>query len=178
MVAILLCGVPGSGKSTYILKTLKSKYTEIQLPVHVVSPDHYLMVDGKYVWTPERSAEAWDKAKKRCKEITYEYDKKIRENVGSTKPPVIIFDATFVAAKARKPIIKMFVDLGYTVECHFLDTPFSVCEERNNKRSEDRRVPKSTMEAMRDRWELPALSEGFIRTYRVVDGKAEIYESR
>lgn len=174
----MLMGIPGSGKSTYVLRTLKSQYKDMEFPVFVVSPDEYLMVDGKYVWSPQRSAEAWDKAKKKVKEITYAHDTKIRENVAYSKPPVIVFDATFVSVHARKPILRMFIDLGYDVECHYLDTPFSVASERNAKRPEDRKVPKDTMKAMFDKWTLPTLQEGFSRIVRVRDGKAEVTESR
>ena len=79
---ILMCGIPGSGKSTWIQKYVLQKFssgTEEQnnklqndkeqnqqdylqhdsVFVEIFSPDSILVVRYNYQWTPERAQEAW-----------------------------------------------------------------------------------------------------------------------
>lgn len=137
----MMCGLPGAGKSTATKKMAQD--------FMVVRPDDYLYEeDGTYNWTPERVAAAWGKAKGQAE----------RHLKGGMH---VLFDATFVSRRARKPYIDLAKSVGAHAVCVFLDTPLEVCMERNAARPPDRRVPEETMRRMHRSFERPTIEEGF-----------------
>lgn len=70
----------------------------------------------------------------------------------------IIFDATMVSRKARRPIIKLAKENGYRVVAHVLNTPLDECLRRNASRA--RVVPEEVVRNMAAKWQDPELSEG------------------
>ena len=79
-VVYMMYGLPGTGKSTH-LKQLGGEYV-------VICPDEYLYENGVYNWSPQRVAEAWERA--------YE-----ALNVAVKGHLSIVFDATFLTKAAR-----------------------------------------------------------------------------
>jgi len=85
---------------------------------------------------------------------------------------VVYFDATFDLDWKRARVSRM-VWAAYTgcpVECVWLDTPASLCKERNAGRPSDRRIPEHVIDKMtRYISECPpdAAKEGFSRVIRV-----------
>lgn len=138
---ILLMGLPGSGKSTYAT-TLLTRYPNAALICpdtlreEVTGSESDLSRDG-FIWT---------------------HLIPIRMNGAALNQRPIIFDATMVSRKARKPIIAHAKELGYRVAVHVVRTSFDECVKRNASRT--RQVPVEVIERMRDRWADPTLDEG------------------
>lgn len=55
MKIILMSGIPGSGKSTYVDKLRQDNFDKA---VNVCSADHYFMVDGEYKFNPANLGKA------------------------------------------------------------------------------------------------------------------------
>lgn len=68
-----------------------------------------------------------------------------------------IFDATNVKSKSRAELFRRFPNVEHVAI--FVNTPFSVCKERNNQR--ERRVPVSVIKRMAYQMEPPTLEEGY-----------------
>ncbi len=142
----------------------------------IISPDSYIYIDGKYVWTPERASMAWKMAYDAL-EAAFKTQEFERVVIGIGVPgsgkstyitknenaKYIYFDATFCNKRSRKEIIRRAKVAKMPIDALFFETPYSVCAERNSKRPEDRRVPKKTMEAMFDKLKAPEYEEGFAK---------------
>jgi len=142
-VVYMMYGLPGTGKSTH-LKQLGGEYV-------VICPDEYLYENGVYNWSPQRVAEAWERA--------YE-----ALNVAVKGHLSIVFDATFLTKAARARFmnrVKSFCPDALFIVLK-LDTPVEECVRRNDMRPADRRVPKETMDRMLTTMQPPSLSEGLI----------------
>ena len=128
----------------------------------IVSPDSFLYTpDGTYLWSVARVKQAWADAKVSFDRAlgTGAFTKVVllmgvpaagkstwlSENA---RPDVLHFDATFALPQWREPWIKAARAAGVPVEIVWLDTPLTVCIERNAARSADRMVPEDTMRAM------------------------------
>lgn len=139
----MLVGIPASGKSTARASLLRDFPNAT-----VLCPDDHLMVDGKYMWTPDACAKAWG----RCNE-----DFKRALASGLT----VIWDATFVSPRARKDVIRTTKGYRAKVVAYVVKAPFDLCLKRNEARTPDRRVPRETMESMHARYSDPTSQEGF-----------------
>ena len=139
----MLVGVPGSGKSTTRAKLVQRHPNAV-----VLCPDDHLMVKGKYVWTRESCSAAWAKCHKMFKDVL---------RAGG----VAIWDATFTNPGMRHGVVREATKYHSKVIAYEMNTPFSVCEERNAARTEDRRVPPDAMGRMIANYMAPHMREGF-----------------
>lgn len=73
--------------------------------------------------------------------------------------PVTYVDATNLTAKMRRPFVKIAEHMGCRCEAVYFNLPLEECLARNAAR--DRRVPEAVIRAMADRLQPPAESEGF-----------------
>lgn len=143
----------------------------------IISPDSYLYnSNGKYIWTQARVISAWAQAYAALKAAlaTKKYSTVVLM-IGSPgsgkstwlhyneKPNCIYFDATFVSAKSRKPVIRMAQQYNTPVEAVVMQTSIEVCKQRNALREPDRRVPDQTLCLMAQKMIAgrPRESEGF-----------------
>lgn len=142
---VLLVGLPGSGKSTYLEK----------LGVSSLSSDEMrrLLVDDVTNQTIHGQVFA---------SIRYLLRQRIR--LGR---PVSYVDATNLTRKDRKPFLQMAGLYDCSVEALFFDVPLATCKERNRKRG--RMVPEDVMDAMAARLTPPSIGEGFDRVTRLQD---------
>lgn len=141
-VFIMMVGIPGAGK-TWLRR--KAFYD-----AKVVCPDDRIGYTKDKPWTPRSARIAWD-----------ESDKKFASLVGDPITELLAFDATNTKAKKRRKYVERAIKLGFQAVAVFCNTEEKVCRERNDERSEYRKVPSNVIDQMAKRLETPDLSEGF-----------------
>ena len=143
MRIVLLCGLPGSGKSTYLEK----------LGARGLSSDHMreLLID--------------DATNQTIHERVFESLRYLLRQRLMLGRPVTYIDATHLTPAERAPYIGMGRAYGCDVEAVFFDVPLEVCLARNALRQ--RVVPEEAMELMAAKWIPPEISEGFSRVIKI-----------
>jgi predicted kinase len=136
---VVLVGLPGSGKSTYLER----------LGVTALSSDaiRVLLADDPTDQTIHRKVFA-----------TLRYLLKRRLEIGR---PVTYVDATNLSLWERRPYLTLGRLYGCSVEAIFFDVPLEVCRDRNRRRG--RVVPEDVMEKMAAKLVPPTEQEGFSR---------------
>ena len=136
----VMCGVPGSGKTTYC----ENELSDI---IHVSRDDirFRLLKPGESYFAHE-------------KEVTDCFWSTINEYLN--KGCDVIADQTSLTKGARKKLLTHI-----TVPCEkiavVMMTPLEVCKERNSQRVGARNVPESTLESMWEDFTIPTYEEGF-----------------
>ena len=145
MRIVVLAGLPGSGKSTYLER----------LGVSGLSSDALrgLLADD------ETDQTIHDRVFQ-----TVRYLLRQRLELGR---PVTYIDATNLTREERRPYIEMGQAHGCEVEAVFFDLPLAVCRERNAQRQ--RVVPDDALEKMAAKLVVATVEEGFARV-KVVSG--------
>lgn len=131
---VLMCGVAGSGKTTWIEKNLNH--------FEVISPDQFRL-DLK-ISPKENQGKLYQHIKEVCKQ-------KLR------KKESFIFDATNVSREVRSKWLNIFFDYGAKLKIVFLDISLEQILLQNSKRENP--VPKAIIEKQYSRFERPDLRE-------------------
>jgi predicted kinase len=136
---IILVGLPGSGKSTYLER----------LGVTALSSDliRQLLAD-----------DATDQTIHGRVFNTLRYLVRQRLAIGRQ---VTYVDATHLTPDERRPYIKIAQSYGCEAEALFFDLPLEVCLDRNRGRA--RVVPEEAVRAMAAKLVPPSVAEGFSR---------------
>jgi len=136
---VILVGLPGSGKSSYLER----------LGVTALSSDavRHLLADDMTDQTIHSRVFR-----------TLRYLARQRLAIGR---PVTYVDATHLTPDERRPYIKIAHWYGCEVEALFFDVPLDVCLARNRGRA--RVVPEQAVREMAAKLVPPALEEGFSR---------------
>lgn len=136
---LMLVGLPGSGKSTYI-----KKYFNQNLKVHS-SDDIREELSGD-VNNQNINSEVFQILHSRVKEDL--------KNGNSC-----VYDATNISWKKRKAFLESLKGINCWKVCHVIATPFEVCLKQNRNR--DRVVPEDVIERMYMNFDIPFYNEGW-----------------
>lgn len=135
---VMLCGIPGSGKSTYAEQLKKEGYI-----IH--SSDD----------TREQLGDINDQSKN--EEVFRLLHKRIKDDLRGGKN--VVYDATNISRKRRMAFLRELQNIPCKKVCVLIATPYEICVAQNFKR--ERRVPVEVIWKMYKNFNLPCKEEGF-----------------
>ena len=149
MRLIVLVGLPGCGKSTYLQR----------LGVTALSSDEIrlLLTD--------------DATDQTVNDRVFETLRYLLRQRLSLNRPVTYVDATSLTPEERAPYIGIGKSYGCQVEAHFFAIPLEVCMARNLQRH--RVVPEEAMKRLALKLQPPSIDEGFTRVVVITDEVGE-----
>lgn len=153
----IMCGLPGAGKTSYAKSLSSSSSTRCKvLSADDVREELYgdasVQGDGKKVFAV--------------------LETRVKEALGSGI--TVYYDCTCISQKGRKALVSKYKSAASAIRCVWLDTPLSVCKERNAKRS--RIVPEEVLDSMASRFVPPTIDEGYDGLVRVFPDGRQSYQ--
>ena len=139
-VLIVLCGLPGSGKSTY------ANYLTECSPFECVSTDQIRKELYGNESIQDNPQKVFDIAFKQLYMM-------------GLNGMNAIFDATNITSRARRRVVQECRNYYDLIICKYIDTPLDVCLHRNSQR--ERVVPKEVILRMYNNFTMPSREEGF-----------------
>lgn len=149
MELIMMCGLPTSGKSTYVQKLKKLSYWENAV---VLSTDNYIEEYAKRVG--QTYNEVFDDV---IPDATRELE--LQLNMAKEKGKNIIWDQTNLSRKSRKNKLRK-IPSSYARGVVYFEIPLEEALERNKHR-EGKFIPESILKRMWHQLEIPTREEDF-----------------
>ena len=141
---IMMCGIPGSGKSTYVEK-------------HRGEHDLYISRDLIRFSMLEEGQEYFGKEK-----LVFDtFVKTINQALKVNSIENIWVDATHINPPSRYKILRRISKQYKSLKIIVMDIPLSVCIDRNNYREGRARVPESAINGMYKNFRMPTFEEGY-----------------
>ncbi len=146
----LLCGCPGSGKSTWVREHINS-----EMDVHI-SRDaiRFAMLSDKDDYFAVETL------------VRHSFFKEIEDCTNNECVNNVFIDATHITPKSRAQVRQHIKRRPYQIAVSF-ETPLEVALERNKQRTGRALVPDSAIYNMYNRYEKPTLKEGFDEVWHV-----------
>ncbi|MCC7498876.1 MAG: AAA family ATPase [Bryobacterales bacterium] len=144
---VVLVGLPGSGKSTWLRAQGITALSSDEIRRWLVDDAANQSIHGLVFATIRRL---------------------LRQRLALGRP-VTYIDATSLTRRERRAYVKTAHLFGAEAEAVFFDVPVSICIARNATR--ERVVPPEAIERMAAKLTPPSLDEGFVHI-RVISGKA------
>lgn len=146
---IILCGLPGSGKSYY---------AELLCSTNSVLEDTATVIHSSDAIRKELFGDAGSQENNTL--VFETMHKRVREDLKAGK--TVIYDATNVTRKSRRGAINLASE-DDIVECHIVWAPIQTCVKRDAERK--RHVGNEVIDKIVRRWQSPHESEGFDRIH-------------
>lgn len=131
---VMVAGIPGSGKSTWIKQQIRKSNKEC---IHISRDEirFSILKDGDEYFAKE-------------KEVFRTFINKIQHEIDTGDLKTIYVDATHLNRKSRAKVLNQ-LKLGNTiVEIVWFDVPLKTCLMRNAKRTGRARIPEETIAEM------------------------------
>lgn len=130
---ILMMGIPGSGKSTYLKAVVSSTMGEV-----VISRDkiRFSMIDGKENYFSKEN------------EVFNEYIRQIQSALDNPKINRVYADATQLTEKSRYKVLNKLNLNGVSVKICWKNPPLELALERNKQRTPIEVVPENIIKKM------------------------------
>ncbi len=148
----MMCGIPGSGKSTYVATNFPD--------ATVISRDAIrfaLLKEGDDYFAYEDT-------------VLQIFYTEIQNAIDSDKKSDIIIDATHLTPKARATCLKELKNLDkVNLVALSIEVPLAIALYRNNKRTGRARVPDTVIRNMYKSYKVPTVEEGFNEVRRIVN---------
>ena len=143
---IILCGLPGSGKS-WIADEIMNEYL-------IFGEKDDIVIHSSDAIREELFGDAGSQENNAL--VFETMHKRVREDLKADK--TVIYDATNITRKSRKAVLSLATAETF-IECHIIWAPIEVCISRDAKR--DRTVGVDVIDKMLRRWQTPDIREGF-----------------
>lgn len=147
---VIMCGLPRSGKSTFV-RELREVATENNDKIVIVSPDNIRYRLYGEAFNKEREKEVWETARIMIEEFLFQ---------GFT----VVLDATSITKEFRQKWEYLLDEETAGFIC-YIDTPKDICIER----AKETNFPIEVIENMDKKFEIPLDEEG---KFKVIRGRA------
>lgn len=148
----MMCGIPGSGKSTYVATNFPD--------ATVISRDAIrfaLLKEGDDYFAYEDT-------------VLQIFYTEIQNAIDNDKENDIIIDATHLTPKARATCLKELKNLNkVNLVALSIEVPLAIALYRNDKRTGRARVPDTVIRNMYKSYQIPTVEEGFNEVRRIVN---------